>query len=857
MLESKARWDVAACDETVVKELADAASVSLLLARLLVVRGIRTKEQAALFLEGNEQTMHDPYELAGMTEAVARIRKALADGTKIRVYGDYDCDGVSSTALMTGLFRQLGADFDTYIPHRVQEGYGLNRLALEKARDAGVGLIVTVDTGISAAEEVAYARTLGVDVIVTDHHEPPERLPDACAVVNPKQPGCPYPFKHLAGVGVAFKLAQALLGRFPVELLELATIGTIADLMPLTGENRVLVRLGLARMRETGNPGIRALLDVAGADRRTVTATNVAFGLAPRINASGRLESAGDALTLLTTDNEQEAAHLAFQLDGLNKDRQRLVDDMTQEAIAMLERSIAEKSDEADAQERPLGRKRVPEVIVLAQEGWNVGVIGIVASKVLEAYYRPTIILGIDPATGKAKGSARSIAGFDIHRALTACGDLLEHFGGHYSAAGMTLDASRLPELAGRLCRLAGEWLCAEDLTPKLQLDAACDLADATLGAIADMQRLAPFGMGNPAPKFVFAGVGVREMRKMGRDQQHLKLLIAPEAGDAPALEAVAFGKAELARKLSPTAQLDVVGELTVNEWNGVSRPQLMLQDVRVRRKQLFDWRGAKDVPKRLAALLGDDRFEGGSVGVLLFAAGDATLLGEPSPGEPAPAVWLAERVQADAGIDGTPQVTPAYAMKPLNDIAKRAGYAAVKDLLVLTLPQRMEQLQAALRQATGAQRVYALLADAEPAAAGVIPSRDSFKLVYGTLHALTGTNGALARPPGAGSGADWPAYISRRTQVPAATVRFILDVFEELQLVERSGAAYRCVSAAVKQELASSSLYERRLYRQQVDQELVYSTVQELSEALLPLLGATSGTTGTKESQSKLEEVI
>lgn len=854
MLESKARWDVSACDETVVKELAASAAVSPLLARLLVVRGIRTKEQAELFLDGNEQTMHDPYELAGLTEAVARIRLALSAGTKIRVYGDYDCDGVCSTALMTGLLRQLDADFDTYIPHRVQEGYGLNRMALDKARDAGIGLIVTVDTGISAAEEVAYARTFGIDVIVTDHHEPPERLPDACAVVNPKQPGCPYPFKHLAGVGVAFKLAHALLGRFPVELLELATIGTIADLMPLTGENRVLVKLGLARMRETGNAGIRALLDVAGVERRTVTATNVAFGLAPRINASGRLDSAGDALTLLTTENEQEAAQLAFQLDGLNKDRQRLVDDMTAEAIGMLERSAASNRDAAGAGAQPLARKRVPEVIVLAQEGWNVGVIGIVASKVLEAYYRPTIILGIDPATGKAKGSARSIAGFDIHRALTACSDLLEHFGGHHSAAGMTLDASRLPELADRLCRLAGEWLSAEALTPKLQLDAVCDLADATLGAIADMQRLAPFGMGNPAPKFVFESVSVREMRKMGRDQQHLKLLIAPEDGDAPALEAVAFGKAELARKLSPTALLDVVGELAVNEWNGVSRPQLMLQDVRVRRKQLFDWRGAKDVPKRLGSLLGDDRFAAGAVGVLLFAAGEAALLGELPPGKPAPAVWLAERADAGAGNGGAPTETPAYTMKPLNETARQAGYAAVKDLLVLSLPQRMEQLHAALRQATGAQRLYALLSDAEPAAAGVIPSRDSFKLVYGTLHALTGTNGALAPPPGAASGADWPAYISRRTQVPAATVRFILDVFEELQLIERNGAAYRCVSAPAKRELSSSGLYERRLYRQQVEQELVYSTVQELSESLLPLLGAM---TGMKENHSRLEEVI
>jgi single-stranded-DNA-specific exonuclease len=282
------------------------------------------------------------------------------------------------------VLRGLQARYDTYIPHRVREGYGLNRNAIDLAKDQGVSLLITVDTGISAWEEVQYIRELGMDVIVTDHHEPPDRLPDALAVINPKKPGCPYPFKHLAGVGVALKLAHGLLGRLPEELLELAAIGTVADLMPLVGENRLIVKLGLERMQSSAFVGIRALLGVAGIERKEVTATHIGFALAPRINASGRLECADDALKLLTTNDHEEAERIAHELDDLNKERQRLVEEMTVEALQMAEEQRA---------------KGLDKVIVVAKEEWNVGVVGIVASKIVDAFYRPALVLSVDPQT--------------------------------------------------------------------------------------------------------------------------------------------------------------------------------------------------------------------------------------------------------------------------------------------------------------------------------------------------------------------------------------------------------------------------------------------------------------------------
>ncbi|OMF31699.1 single-stranded-DNA-specific exonuclease RecJ [Paenibacillus sp. FSL H8-0548] len=571
MIHRKTRWAVAPwslTDEQQSKQLAAHLKLSPLVAKLLVQRGYGEVEAAERFLRGGQEHFHDPYLLLGMKAAVDRIRLAASNHEKIRIYGDYDADGVSSTALLVHLFRSLNYSFDYYIPHRALEGYGLNKKAIELAAEEGIGLIVTVDTGISAVQEIAYAKELGIDVVVTDHHEPPEQIPAACAVVNPKQEGCGYPFKGLAGVGVAFKLAHALLDRPPLEWADIVSLGTIADLMPLKDENRILVQYGLERLRKHTSIGFRALAEAGGIELDNLTATNVAFGMAPRVNAAGRLEHAKRAVELLTTEDYDNAILAAIGLDSLNKERQRVVESIVKEA----EQQWQDKCEEA-----ALAGRLAPPVIVLAGEGWNVGVIGIVASKLLERNYKPVIILGIDEQSGMCKGSARSIEGFDLHAALTACDALLDHYGGHQAAAGMSLHRDRLPEFEQRLGELAAEWLTADDWIPKTSVDLVCTVNEATIDTINELSQLEPFGMGNPSPRLLFRRTELADRRSIGKESKHLKISLGSAR---PLLDGIGFSMGAMAEQLKPGSKIDIIGELSINEWNGQRKPQLQLHDV-------------------------------------------------------------------------------------------------------------------------------------------------------------------------------------------------------------------------------------------------------------------------------------
>ncbi|WP_409341617.1 single-stranded-DNA-specific exonuclease RecJ [Paenibacillus sp. MBLB4367] len=797
MLHSKARWQISESDEAAARQMAEALRVEPLIAKLLVVRGIDSVDQAQRFLQADADHVHDPFLLDGMEAAIARIRAALAAGEKIRVYGDYDADGVSSTSLMVWLLRQVGAEHDSYIPHRVNEGYGLNKPALALAKEQGVSLLITVDTGISAREEIAFATEIGLDVIVTDHHEPPELLPECAAVINPKKPGCPYPFKQLAGVGVAFKLAHALLGRFPEELLEMATIGTVADLMPLVDENRILVKLGLSRMQNSDYAGIRALLGTAGIDPSQVNATHVGFSLAPRINAGGRLDSAEDAVRLLVSTNEDEAQFLADGLDMLNKERQRIVEDMTKEALQLLEESLADN----------------PSVIVLAKEGWNVGVIGIVASKVLEKWYRPTIILGIDPETGKAKGSARSIAGFDIYRALSQCADLFDHFGGHQAAAGMSLSGGKIDELRKRLQEIASEQLSEEDLMPIMQADAFCTLAEMPVETIRQLNRLAPFGMGNPQPKFIFSGLSVGDKKKIGKEQQHLRLQLNQTVEEsACTVEAIGFGRGAVSELISSSALLDVLGELSINEWNGMRKPQIVVQDIRIREKQMFDWRGG-DLKRKFADL--DIALQAmpkavRKIGIVLF--GDADKVSPPAGLMPEASVWRVSR-------EG--ELTAAYASDGAEEPIT-AAYDALTDLILFDMPLRMEQLRSALAAAEGAERIFAIFRDPEPDAASTLPSRDMFKQVYGVIQRQSGFESYDTQLLTA---------FSKRSGLPVPSIRFIVDVFVELGFIEKTEKGIRLVASPGKKDLSEAAVYQDKVHREQIEQALLYSSSQEMSD--------------------------
>jgi single-stranded-DNA-specific exonuclease len=798
MLHSKARWNISEADESQVNKLVQELNIDPLLARLLIARGMSDPAQVNAFLQETTDSQHDPFLLDGMKEAVARIQLALDKQQKIRIYGDYDADGVSSTTLMVHLLKQLNASFDYYIPHRVHEGYGLNKKALDLALEQDIGLIITVDTGISAVDEIAHAVKLGLDVIVTDHHEPPDILPGSCIVINPKKPGCPYPFKQLAGVGVAFKLAEALLGRWPEELLEFAAIGTVADLMPLLDENRKIVKQGIIRMRSSINPGIRALFQVAGIKMKDVNATHIGYALAPRINASGRLNSADAAVQLLTTDNEQEAAIIALELDVLNKERQRIVDEIAKQAFALIEAK------------KPEPMKRI---LVLAQEDWNVGVVGIVASKLVDRFYRPTLILSIDKETGLAKGSARSIAGFDVFQALNHCQDLLDHYGGHQAAAGMTLSRNNLPELERRLNLLAEEWLCLDDFTPIMNVDFRCSLEEIAVTTIEQLELMGPFGMGNPVPKIVIADSNCKELRSIGKEQQHIKITLRTSKEESVAtLDAVGFNKSEMMPWISTTASLDVLGELSINEWNGIRKPQVMIQDMRIIHTQLFDWRGAAKIEQKLSELA--ERLESSSIGgkstaaIFGFDAQNTAVLNRYMDEYP---IWMMSQEKE-------------HAFYAANNLARSQSLHRITDAVLYDLPPDLSSLGKAIGSVEALQRVYAIF-QSNKSSEGALPTRDMFKTVYSAVNKQASDDI---------SAADFIAGLSRRSGLSPNLIQFILHVFTELNLVFQTQVGYKLVNSPDKKNLELSRLYQNRLKSVEAEQTLLYSSAQQLHQWLL-----------------------
>ncbi|MFC7440892.1 single-stranded-DNA-specific exonuclease RecJ [Laceyella putida] len=780
MLHAKTRWHKAEIDETLAARLAADCEVDPLIARMLVRRGIADSEAAKRFLKPKLEDLHDPFLLDGMAEAVARIRQALTNKEKILIYGDYDADGVSSTSLLLFVMKTLQAEVDYYIPNRFREGYGINKEALVLAKERGFGLVVSVDTGISAVAEAEAAKELGLDLIITDHHEPPEQLPDAYAVINPKKPGCPYPFKMLAGVGVAFKLATALLGRIPEEWLELVALGTIADLVPLTDENRILAAFGLKRMEQRKLIGLRALLEVAGIERE-VTAGHVGFAIGPRINASGRLGSADAAVRLLTTENEEEARRLAEELDEMNRERQELVEEMTQEAIAEVERD----------------KDQHQHVIVIAKKGWNVGVVGIVASRLVEKYYRPVIVLSIDEEKGMAKGSARSIAAFHLYQALAECREWLPHFGGHAMAAGMTLPLENIPALHQKLSQLAQQWLTEEDYVPQTVLEDELSLGQIQLPLIDQIEALAPYGMGNPTPLFALNNLKLSRLQLMGRSNEHVKMIVQDEAH---LLEAVAFRAGGMEREIAPYARLHVLGELQVNEWNGKRSPQLIVRDVAIPHLQIFDWRSNR---KQL------DRFSEMDTDQCLFvcSAGteDETLLRQ---SKYKVASW--EELERDQWDE--------------------AEIKQAKHVVWVQAPPTMSLCKKGLPFFADAERFYLLFGDKEFDDMLVkTPTREEFKKLYRVLAgkeklSLSKHFSSLARVTG----------LQKRA------LSFMIQVFAECGFISIDQDEIKIHRNPNKKPLTESAHYQKQMEREEVFRTLVYSTYLELCQFLVSTIAFT-----------------
>lgn len=544
--------------------LAAGAGISGLLARVFINRGITDAGYIREFLYPSLDGLNDPFLLKDMDPASDRIIGALNGGERIVIYGDYDVDGITSTSVLYNFLLSQGAKVDYYIPSRMDDGYGLSIGALDKVRRMGAELILTVDCGITAVEELDYLNGCGLQAVIIDHHECKDILPRAYAVIDPCRSDCPYPFKELAGVGVVFKLVQALcaklgLGDLWRGYLDLVALGTVADVVPLLGENRLIVKYGLQALEESANPGIRALLEVSGLAGKPVTTYGVGFGLAPRINAAGRIGSAMRAVRLFTTEDERLAMTIAQELDAENRFRQETETEILQQAVSYIESQVDQERE---------------KVIVACGSGWHQGIIGIVASKITEKYHRPAIL--ISEENGIGKGSGRSIEGFNLFKALMHCGALLEKFGGHELAAGLSLKAENVDEFRRRINSYADGVLSAVDLLPCIKIDAFIKKEDITVQNVSDLELLAPFGAGNPGPVFAYEGFRINEIKTVG-DNRHLKLRLEDSG---LYVDAIGFNMSGLAECYSTADRVDPVFTLEINSWNNMRKPQLNLRDV-------------------------------------------------------------------------------------------------------------------------------------------------------------------------------------------------------------------------------------------------------------------------------------
>ena len=560
------RWNLRPSGPAGSRAELERAGLPPLCAAVLCARGVDTAPAASAFLAHGPDLLHDPFLLRDMEKAVERISRAIREQETVAVYGDYDVDGITATCLLTQFLRTLGGQVVSYIPDRTEEGYGLNNHAIDALARQGVTLIVTVDCGITAAQEVEYARALGVDVVITDHHQCKEVLPQAVAVVDPRRPDCSYPFPDLAGVGVALKLALALTApdqrsQVLLDYGDLAAIGTVADVMLLQGENRALVHLGLERLADCSRPGLQALLREAGCPRGQVpTTVTIGYGLAPRINAAGRMEQAGTALELLLTQDPQRGQELAQELCQLNRLRQAIELEIFQHCDQLLTHTPALSAP----------------VIVLAGEGWHQGVIGIVASRLAEKYACPAFMISLDG--DKGKGSCRSFGGFNLFGALERCAPLLDSYGGHELAAGFSIRRDNIPAFRAALCQLVAEFAGHQPMESSLDVD--CEIPHCSLLSTQDVESLSllePFGSGNPKPVFLLRSVCVLSHTDVGGGR-HLKLKLRR---DGVAMDAIFFSANTAACGIENGQRLDIAFTLQINQFRGNRTVQLQLCDLR------------------------------------------------------------------------------------------------------------------------------------------------------------------------------------------------------------------------------------------------------------------------------------
>ena len=555
------KWQIYETDNEKVNELIKKYNLNLLLATILVNKNITEEKVLNKFLHPTRKDFYDPFLMPDMDLAIDRILKAIDNKEKIIIYGDYDADGITSITVLKSFFKDLGIDVDSYIPNRLDEGYGLNKPAVKQIVEKGYELMITVDCGISAIEEIKYANELGIDIVVTDHHEVGETLPDAIAVVDAKRKDNIYPCRDLAGVGVVFKLIQALSIKLNLKeeaylkYLDIVCIGTISDIVPLVDENRVITKLGLMLVNQTRNVGLKSLLISSG--YKKIDSTTISFGVAPRINACGRMGHAEEALKLFLSDNIVEVQELTKKLNDYNLKRQETEKGIYQEALKKIEEKKLDKND----------------TIIVAGENWHHGVIGIVASKITELYFKPSILLCYEGE--EAKGSGRSIPGFDLHDALMKCLDHIEKFGGHSMAIGITIKRNELENLKESLEKVAKDEHI-EDIIPIIHIDAKIPLSEITKEMVESLKELEPFGEGNKMPVFVMKNLKIDSIRAL-TEGKHLKLTLKDGNN---IIDAIGFNMGELTEEYKIGDKIDVVGVLEINSFNGVDSVQINMKDI-------------------------------------------------------------------------------------------------------------------------------------------------------------------------------------------------------------------------------------------------------------------------------------
>ena len=557
------KWQFYDIEEKKVEEISKKYNINKLLATILVNRKITEEEQIRIFLNPTRKDFHDPFLMPDMKIAVNRIITSIKNKEDIIIYGDYDVDGITSTTVLKSFLETQGLKVDTYIPNRLLEGYGLNNKAIEEIASKGYKLMITVDCGISAVNEIQYANTLGIETIVTDHHETGDELPNALAVIDAKRKDNKYPFRELAGVGVVFKLIQAISQKLNLEekeylkYLDIVCVGTISDIVPLVDENRVIAKLGLKLVEQTKNIGLKSIIMSSGYQK--IDSNLISFGIAPRINACGRMGHQEDALKLLLSSDINQVQELTEKLNDFNRQRQDTEKRIYLEAIEQIEENDLDKKN----------------VIVLTGKNWHHGVIGIVSSKITDMYFKPSILLCLDNQTNLGKGSGRSISGFDLYEALTECGDVIDKFGGHSMAIGITVKKDKIQEFKDKFEDIANNYKI-EEIVPIINIDAKLNIAEVSKEIVESLKDLEPFGEANKMPLFAYKNLKIDSIRALS-EGKHLKLTLKD---DNTIINAIGFNMGYLSDEYLIGDKIDVVGTIEINTFNGVDSLQINIRDV-------------------------------------------------------------------------------------------------------------------------------------------------------------------------------------------------------------------------------------------------------------------------------------